>query len=137
MMYPNLMEMFGNLQSVSKDTSDQVAAQSAKVTSLVQQCYQVWLEIMTESMGQTTKAVQDLAACTSPTEAAAVQRAFIETMSAKTLTHVQKMMEMSTAMVGSFAIPLPPAMTKAPAPSAGPAAAAAPTASAPRSGPVG
>jgi len=147
-MYPNLMDVYGNLQSMSKETTDQVAAQSAKVTSLVQECYQVWLNVMAESMGETTKAVQDLAVCKSPVEAAEVQRAYMETMSAKTMANVQKLMELTNTMVGSLVIPTPagtpanltekraaPAVRSekpvAPAPSVAPQPAAVPVAAPP------
>lgn len=143
-MYPNLMDLYGSLQSMSKESADQVTAQSAKVSSLVQECYQVWLGVMTESLGATTKAVQDLAVCKSPMEAAEVQRAYIEAMSARSMAHAQKLMSLTQTMVGSMAIPMlqlpgtaavgePPKakpVAAAPAPSPAPAASA-PVASAP------
>ncbi len=110
-MYSSFLQMYQMLGAMSRTSTEIMNAQTTQVGSLVQESYRSWLDLMTGNVEESTKLVQDLAACRTPMDVAAVQRAFIETTGTRSITNLNRLMEITAVLVGG----LTAAATKGPA----------------------
>lgn len=122
-MYAKFTSLVPGLGEASQDTAQQIAHGAAKVTDLVQLSTRIWIDVMTETVNDTTKAFTDLAACRTPSDFAEAQQHWFEAMNRRHLENLNKIMELSAVVVGGMEMPPP-----ADAPVAVPAASSAPAA---------
>ncbi|MBI1208492.1 MAG: hypothetical protein GC191_14565 [Azospirillum sp.] len=101
-MYSNFLALYKQLGAASPLDADQVAGRSSKVVALVHQSYRTWLGLMTESVGDASKAVTDLASCRSPNDLFAVQQVLLEASGKRAIANLNTLMELTSALVAGL-----------------------------------
>jgi len=111
-MYSSFIRMYQELNKTSRENAGQMNARSTQVVELVQHSYRLWLNLMTDSVGDTNQYLRALSACRTPQDAADIQRIWFDTVSRRAFGNLQSFIELTGVLVGGLSttnpLPIPP-----------------------------